>query len=113
MMVGGDYRGDSAAANCRSQKANSYFPTITLTIDGKPGQPVRVENPLGPAGYFDGVVKGTFFGRIPTEDATRSQHVVYLNVRPRGGRLCGTVSAVAMNRMFILPSWIELERASE
>jgi len=87
--------------------------TITLSIDGKPGQPVRVENPLGPAGYFDGVVKGTFFGRIPTEDATRSQHVVYLNVRPRGDKLTGTVAAVAMNRMFILPSWIELERAGE
>ena len=87
--------------------------TMTLAIDGKPGQLVRVENPLGPAGYFDGVVKGTFFGRIPTEDATRSQHVVYLNVRPRGEKLAGTVSAVAMNRMFILPSWIELERANE
>jgi CubicO group peptidase (beta-lactamase class C family) len=87
--------------------------TITLSIDGKPVQPVPVENPLGLVGYYDGVVKGPFLGEMPTDDARRSQHVLLLNMRPRGEKLCGTISAVATNRMFILPSWIELEKPGE
>ncbi len=84
--------------------------SLRLEIEGRSYGPIRVENPLGAARFRDGVLEGPFFGSIPTADASRSRHVLFLRLRLRGDTLKGVVSAVAMNRTFWLPYWTELRR---
>jgi hypothetical protein len=55
-------------------------------------------------------LSGLFFGTIPTEDAGRSPHVIFLRLQLKGDTLSGTVSAVAMNQAFSLPYWASLTR---
>ena len=83
---------------------------IAIELDGQPGGPVPIETPLGPLGFRNGWLTGLFFGMIPTEDARRSSHVVFLRLQLQGDTLSGTVSAVAVNETFALPYWASLKR---
>jgi len=83
---------------------------ITIKIDGRTGATIPVNTPLGPLGFRNGWLSGLFFGSIPTEDAKRSRHVVFLRLQLRGDTLSGTVSAVAVNQSFALPYWASLKR---
>ncbi|MFO7733805.1 MAG: serine hydrolase domain-containing protein [Candidatus Aminicenantes bacterium] len=83
---------------------------VTIEIDGRTGAPIPMNTPLGPLGFRNGWLSGLFFGSIPTEDARRSPHVVFLRLRLQGDTLSGTVSAVAVNQSFALPYWASLER---
>jgi CubicO group peptidase (beta-lactamase class C family) len=83
---------------------------IAIELDGQPGGPIPINTPLGPLGFRNGWLTGLFFGTIPTEDAKRSPHVVFLRLQLRGDTLSGTVSAVAANQTFALPYWASLKR---
>jgi CubicO group peptidase (beta-lactamase class C family) len=81
-----------------------------LEIDGKETSTIGVQNPLGSISFRQGVFQAPFFGSIPTDDCKRSNHVLFLRLRMRGDTLSGVVAAVAMNRDFWLPHWMELRR---
>jgi len=83
---------------------------ISIALDGRTGGPIPITTALGPLAFRNGWLSGLFFGSIPTEDAKRSQHVVFLRLQLRGDSLNGTVSAVAVNQSFALPYWASLER---
>jgi len=83
---------------------------IAIVLDGRPGGPIPITTPLGPLGFRNGWLSGVFFGTIPTEDANRSPHVVFLRLQLKGDSLAGTVSAVAVNQTFALPYWASLKR---
>lgn len=83
---------------------------ITVELDGRTGGPIPMTTALGPLGFRNGWLSGLFFGSIPTEDAKRSQHVVFLRLQLQGDTLSGTVSAVAVNQSFALPYWASLKR---
>jgi CubicO group peptidase (beta-lactamase class C family) len=85
---------------------------IAIELDGRPGGPIRINTPLGPLTFRNGWLTGLFFGTIPTEDANRSPHVVFLRLQLKGDTLSGTVSAVAVNQTFALPYWAWLKRSS-
>ncbi len=86
---------------------------VSLEIAGRTTQPIPVENPLGFVGFHDGILKGPFFGTIPTDDARRSPHVVFLRLRLRDGVMYGYAAAAAMDRTFILPNWMELKKVTK
>lgn len=86
--------------------------TISLNLDGRSTQPIPVETPLGFAGFHDGVLESPFFGGIPTADAKRAQHVLFLRLRLRDDVLYGYIAAVAMDQTFILPNWMTLRRST-
>jgi len=100
------YQGDLAAKLYIRSSRN-----IVLEIDGEEARPIRVQNPLGGIRFRDGVFEAPFFGSIPTDDCRRSRHVLFLRLRLRGDTLAGVISAVAMNRTFWLPHWVELTKA--
>ena len=83
---------------------------IAIELDARPGGPIPIETPLGPLTFRHGWLSGLFFGAIATEDANRSQHVVFLRLQLKGDTLSGTVSAVAINQTFALPYWASLKR---
>jgi CubicO group peptidase (beta-lactamase class C family) len=83
---------------------------ISIELDGRTGGPIPITTALGPLAFRNGWLSGLFFGSIPTEDAKRSQHVVFLRLQLQGDSLSGTVSAVAVNQSFALPYWASLER---
>ena len=83
---------------------------MAIELDGKPGGPINIRTPLGPLGFRNGWLTGLFFGTMPTEDAGRSPHVVFLRLQLKGETLAGTVSAVAVNQTFALPYWASLTR---
>jgi hypothetical protein len=86
---------------------------MELEIDGRKTVPIRVQSPLGRVRFTDGVFEAPFFGSIPTDDAGRSRHVLFLRLRKRGDTLSGVVAAVAMNQTFWLPYRTELGRVPE
>jgi hypothetical protein len=83
---------------------------IAIELDGRPAGPIPIDTPLGPTVFRDGWLTGLFLGTIPTEDARRSSHVVFLRLQLKGDTLSGTVSAVAVNQTFALPYWASLKR---
>jgi hypothetical protein len=83
---------------------------ISIELDGRTGGPVPISTALGPLSFRDGWLSGLFFGSIPTEDAKRSRHVVFLRLQLQGDTLSGTVSAVAVDQSFALPYWASLKR---
>jgi hypothetical protein len=64
-------------------------------------------------GFTDNTFKGLFMANIETQDAARSPHVVMVETRLREGRLTGYAAAVAINKRFCLPYWMELNRGEE
>ena len=82
---------------------------IAIELGGQPGGPIPFDTPLGPLAFRNGWLTGLFFGTIPTDDARRSSHVVFLRLRLKGETLAGTVSAVAVNQTFALPYWTSLK----
>jgi len=86
---------------------------IAIELDGQPGGPIPINTPLGPLAFRNGWLSGLFFGTIPTDDARRSSHVVFLRLQLKGETLAGTVSAVAVNQTFALPYWTSLKRDSQ
>ena len=82
---------------------------ITIELDGRTGGPIPITTALGPLSFRDGWLSGLFFGSIPTEDAKRSPHVVFLRLQLQGDILSGTVSAVAVDKSFALPYWVSLK----
>lgn len=83
---------------------------VSMKMAGKPLSPIDMNTPLGEMGFKKNAFKGLFLGKIDTPDAARSRHVVLVECACRDGRLVGTVSAVAMNRYFCLPHFLELSR---
>jgi hypothetical protein len=83
---------------------------ISIELAGRTGGPIPMTTALGPLAVQNGWLSGLFFGSIPTEDAKRSRHVVFLRLQLQGDSLRGTVSAVAVNQSFALPYWASLER---
>jgi CubicO group peptidase (beta-lactamase class C family) len=86
---------------------------VSLTLAGQATTPIPVETPLGVVEFKDGVFQGPFFGAIPTADARRGQHVVFLRLRLRDEVLYGYIAAVAVDQTFILPNWMELKKVPE
>jgi CubicO group peptidase (beta-lactamase class C family) len=86
---------------------------ITVELDGRTGGLIPMTTALGPLGFRNGWLSGLFFGSIPTEDAKRSWHVVFLRLQLQGDTLSGTVSAVAVDQSFALPYWASLKRKLE
>jgi len=85
---------------------------ISIELDGRPGAPILINTPLGPIGFQKGWLSGLFSASIPTGDAQRSPHVVFLRLKLQGDVLAGTVSAVAIDKTFALPYWASLKRKS-
>ena len=85
---------------------------IAIELNGQPGAPIPVNTPLGPLAFRNGWLTGLFFGTVPTTDAQRSPHVVFLRLQLKGDTLTGSVTAVAINRTFALPHWASLKRKS-
>jgi hypothetical protein len=85
---------------------------VSIELNGRPGAPIPIDTPLGPLGFQNGWLSGLFSGSVPTEDAQRSPHVVFLRLKLQGDVLNGTVSAVAINKTFALPYWASLRRKS-
>ena len=83
---------------------------ISIELDGRAGAPIPVNTPLGPLAFQKGWLSGPFSASIPTEDARRSPHLVFLRLKLQGDVLAGTASAVAMNKTFALPYWASLKR---
>jgi len=83
---------------------------IRIEIDGKVTRPVPIQTPLGPLSFKDGIFQGAFLGTIPTDDSKRSSHVLFLRLKLRGNKLNGFAATVAINRKFVLPHWIELQK---
>ncbi len=83
---------------------------IAIELGGQPGGPIPFDTPLGPLAFRNGWLTGLFFGTIPTDDAERSSHVVFLRLQLKGETLSGTASAVAVNQTFALPYWASLTR---
>jgi len=107
----GAIRTDQGALPARITIRNSR--NLRLAVDGAVTLPISQMNPLGNVGFRDGVLEGPFFGRMPTRDARRAQHVLMLRLRLEGDTLRGSISAVATNRSFWLPYCIELVRRRE
>ncbi len=85
---------------------------ISLELEGKALSSLNMKTPLGRMGFDNGVLKGMFLGNITTPDAARAPHVIYIAMKFRGDRLDGCASAIAMDRNFCLPNWIELFKVS-
>ena len=85
---------------------------VSIELNGRPGAPIPIDTPLGPLGFQNGWLSGLFSGSVPTGDAQRSSHVVFLRLKLQGDVLNGTVSAVAINKTFALPYWASLKRKS-
>lgn len=85
---------------------------ISIELDGRPGAPIAIDTPLGPLGFQKGWLSGLFGASIPTGDAQRSPHVIFLRLKLQGDVLAGTVSAVAIDKTFALPYWASLKRKS-
>lgn len=81
-----------------------------LEIEGTRMRPIQLRNPLGQPSFHDSLLEAPFFGTLATDEARRSHHVLFLRVRRQSDRLSGVVSAVALNRTFWLPYWIDLKR---
>jgi CubicO group peptidase (beta-lactamase class C family) len=81
-----------------------------LTVGGEGGGPIWAPNPLGTLHVRDGVLEGPFLGRLPIADARRGRHVLAVRLRIEDDHLRGTISAVALDRHFCLPCWVELTR---
>jgi CubicO group peptidase (beta-lactamase class C family) len=83
---------------------------VDLALAGVVHRPIEVPTPLGRLDFRDGVFSGPFFGRIDTEDTRRASQVLHARLRLRGDRLYGALAAVARDRQFWLPSYMELRR---
>jgi len=83
---------------------------VSLKLKGKTFSPLNVKTPLGDMSFKDGVFRGPFFGNIKNEDTSRSPHILFLNMKLRGKRMSGFIAAVAFDKKFCLPSWIELKK---
>ena len=81
-----------------------------LEIGGTRSRPIQIRNPLGQPSFHGLILEAPFFGSLATDEARRAHHVLFLRVRRQDDRLTGVVSAVALNRTFWLPYWIDLKR---
>ncbi len=102
------YAGDQSA-ELRFSSAGE----IDMTINGRAAPYLVIKTPLGEMGFQGDFFKGLFMARIDTPDAARSPHVVLVEALCRDGRLTGYAAAVAMNKRFCLPYWMELDRSEE
>jgi CubicO group peptidase (beta-lactamase class C family) len=85
---------------------------VNLELEGRALSSLNMKTPLGRMGFSNGVLKGMFLGNITTPDAARAPHVIYISMKLRGDKLDGCASAIAMDRNFCLPNWIELTKVS-
>ena len=70
----------------------------------------QLETLLNNPRFADNELNGRFTGMIPTEDANRDRHTIYLHrVVLRGDTLSGAVIAIS-DAHYSLPSWIKLVR---
>jgi hypothetical protein len=83
---------------------------VSLELEGRTLSSLNMKTPLGGMGFNNGVFKGMFFGSITTSDAARAPHVIFITMKLRGDRLDGYAAAIAMDRKFCLPNWIELSK---
>ena len=84
--------------------------SVILELEGKTLSSLNMKTPLGRMGFTDGVFKGLFFGSITTPDTAHAPHVIFINMKLRGDRLDGYAAAIAMDRNFCLPNWIEFKK---
>ena len=84
---------------------------MVFEIDGKKAELILEQTPLGGISFQEEVLQAPFFGSMPTDDCSRSPHVLSLRLKRRKNALAGVVAAVAMNLSFWLPHWAELRRA--
>jgi CubicO group peptidase (beta-lactamase class C family) len=86
---------------------------IDMTISDRAAPLLAIKTPLGEMGFQGDLFKGLFMGRIETPDAARSPHVVLVELLRRDGRLTGYAAAVAMNKRYCFPYWMELQHSEE
>ena len=63
--------------------------------------------------YKDGWIRGRLWGEIPTDDCRRLPHDLMLDLKHRGDRITGTVTAISRPTSRggnALPHWIDLKR---
>ncbi|MBN1163859.1 MAG: beta-lactamase family protein [Candidatus Krumholzibacteriota bacterium] len=84
---------------------------VKMTMRGVAVQYLPMKTPLGEMGFQAELFKGLFLGRFDTPDAARAPHVILVECRMRDNRLTGYAAAVAMNKSFCLPYWMELGKA--
>lgn len=87
--------------------------TASLELEGKTLSSLNMKTPLGMMGFSNGVFKGLFYGNITTSDTAQAPHVIFITIKLRGDRLDGYAAAIAMDRNFCLPNWIELTKVQE
>jgi len=83
---------------------------VSFELEGRTLSSLNMKTPLGRMGFNNGVFKGMFFGSIPTADTARAPHVIFITMKLRDDRLDGYAAAIAMDRNFCLPNWIELSK---
>ena len=86
---------------------------IDMTISGQVVPFLAIKTPLGEMGFQGDLFKGLFMGTIDTPDAARSPHVVHVEVTCREGRMTGYAAAVAMNKRYCFPYWMELRQSEK
>ncbi len=86
---------------------------VKIELEEKAYSPLMIKTELGFIKFKDGIFSGPFFGNIKTPDTARSEHVIYLNMKLRGQRMSGYAAAVAIDKKFCLPSYIELKKSKE
>lgn len=84
---------------------------VRIELEGKTYSPLNIKTPLGFIKFKKGIFSGPFFGNIKTEDTARSPHVIQLHMKLRGQRMSGYAAAVAIDKKFCFPSYIELKRS--
>jgi hypothetical protein len=78
-------------------------------LDGRPE--ATPENPAsGKLRFIDGMLTGNIGAKIPTADAQRAPHYIWVNLRPKDGRLSGAASARPLSERYCLPSFLELKK---
>ncbi|UCE21912.1 MAG: beta-lactamase family protein [Candidatus Aminicenantes bacterium] len=86
---------------------------VSLELEGKTLTSLNMKTPLGRMGFSNGIFKGLFFGNLTTSDTAQVPHVIFITMKLRGDRLDGYAAAIAMDRNFCLPNWIELTKVQE
>jgi len=84
---------------------------VRIELEGKTYSPLNIKTPLGFIKFKKGIFSGPFFGNIKTPDTARSSHVIQLRMKLRGQRMSGYAAAVAIDKKFCLPAYIELKKS--
>lgn len=87
--------------------------SIDMRTRGQTVPHLTIKTPLGEMGFQGDFFKGLFMATIDTPDASTSPHILLVELQFQDGKLIGYAAAVAMNKRFCFPYWIELHKTKE